>query len=176
MISIRSAFPNERQRLHDFHIPNHLACSTDAREIANQIKDLPEDFPSLHSDECFALSVFFVAVLEEDKAIEQEQQPIVGVISVSTRNCKDGVYKIECLSVAEKFRTKGVGGRLLSTAIEHCRLIKDCKAIELVTLRGRMDSAIRLYHRAGFLVTASMPSTHVPPEDFEILLMRRTMQ
>jgi len=97
---------------------------------------------------------------------------IVGAVAISGREAETTGARLRWLIVAEAFRGRGLGRRLVSEAVAFCRRA-GCRRVWLTTFAG-LDAARRLYEEAGFRLMEEREDAHwgktVPEQTFELLL------
>jgi GNAT superfamily N-acetyltransferase len=143
-MSIRLARTSERESIKCMHIQNHieLAVSNDL-ELDLKNKSLCCDFAELYNENLFVQGVNWVLVDEEDR--------IVGSISIYPDSEDDTVAWLKNYSINSSQRGKGVGLLLFNTALDYCK--PHFKTVKLATLPDRMKVAGTIYEKAGFVLT-----------------------
>jgi ribosomal protein S18 acetylase RimI-like enzyme len=141
-VTYRLCNKEDRQKVADFHIPNHIDASvrTEEERIV-QTEELPQDFPSLYSDEIFAKDTTLVAEIGGR---------IVGSISLQSTSADECYLNI--FSTATDVRRQGIGSKLMEMILNIAKE-QGHKVAKLITLQGVMLDAIKLYERFGFRKT-----------------------
>lgn len=146
-IIIRNPKTDERKRILEFHIDNHLKISVknkDEEQMKAQKDDIPEDFPYLLDDVKFKAGIYLIAELEETKEI-------IGCIGLNTSDEIHTMW-LTTFSVSEQFRKNGIGTYLFDKIIKIAKDLK-VKKLKLVTLDEYMKDAIKIYESNGFTKT-----------------------
>jgi ribosomal protein S18 acetylase RimI-like enzyme len=129
-----------REKIKSCQFKNHLEISVNnENEKELQIKDLPNDFPQLFSDELF---------IKGKNWILSDGENVYGCISVFPK--ENGVGFLNNFSVDKELRGKKYGLKLFNEAMDYAR--KNYDSIELITLPIRMASAVNMYEKEGFKV------------------------
>eukprot|EP01041_Mallomonas_annulata_P000890 gene890-1726_t len=143
--SLRSATLEERETVKQFVIFNHLAVSGYSDEATiEQIKDLPTDFPELYDDELWKRSKCFLLF---DKFFLNK---LIGCIGIRTHS--QDVADIGYFYLDDTVRGKGLGKQLLQFTLSWTKAIpsRTFRKVTILTLRGIMENAYKLYCREGF--------------------------
>jgi ribosomal protein S18 acetylase RimI-like enzyme len=142
-VTYRLCDKSDRQKVADFHIPNHLEVSVrNEFERKVQTDDLPADFPGLFSDELFAKDTTIIA---------EKDGRIVGCIGLEAKTA-DQCY-INNFSTDKNVRKQGIGSKLMEMVLKVASE-QGYKKAYLITLPDVMLDACRLYERFGFIKTA----------------------
>jgi len=154
-INIRRAVLADRPIICGRQCVLHLESSVrNETELHNQIKDLPTDFPALFSDELFSAETTRYWVAEAITGTGSGTGPtIVGSIGLLDQTDEDAnpVTHLNSFSVEHSYRGKGLGRRLLHTALLDC-VQRGVTRVQLLTLGDVLEPAVRLYASAGFVV------------------------
>ena len=163
-VQLRAAQPHERERVKDFVARVHVDASAfDARSRAAQIADLPTDFPELWTDAAWRASACW--------RVETAGTLVgaVGLRECSKDGAPPGVLEIGYLFVDEGARGAGLGGRLLTAAIEAART-RRAPAVRLLTLTDQYASACRMYEGRGFALRGVEIHDMYSVSHFELVL------
>jgi GNAT superfamily N-acetyltransferase len=143
---IKIATDNDFVAVKEFVIQTHLEIAGYSDESKQeQINNLHFSFPELYDMKIWNDSTSWICINDER---------IIGCINI--KKCKRAVNNIDrpineigYFFVDKKFRSKGIGTKLMNNVIEQTK-INNIEYLYLVTLHGLMNDAIIFYKKNGF--------------------------
>ena len=142
--------PSDRERVRDFVNSTHVKASAlcDASRT-QQISDLPNDFPELHSDEAWAALPEPHGWVFEDPG----SGAILGAVGIKPGNDIASTVHVSYLFVAPQTRGMGLGRALLRAALRGAADDHRAQSCTLLSLKGVYAPALALYASEGFQET-----------------------
>ena len=156
---------DDMEMVRNFVIREHLETTvfSEASRIA-QIDDLMNDFPSLYSQDEWVKSLNILCYL--NNIHDLDNQIIIGCIGLSHVN--ENCLEINHFHLIKQYRQRGIGRLLLQMVIGGASF--HYHKIFLITLKGILDGAIRLYESEGFYVYKERQSPFYHVIYMELLL------
>jgi ribosomal protein S18 acetylase RimI-like enzyme len=136
---------SKRDEIRKLQVRCHLETSGyDPASLAHQISDLPVDFPGLYDDHLFEQHTVIVAISSF------ENNKVVGCVGAAVDDEDPSISSLAFLAVDPEYRRQGIAARLVDAIIQKCIDMNKFSKIQLITLRGIMHPACKLYESRGF--------------------------
>lgn len=194
---IRKAYLHECESIREHLVPIHLKLSArNEQELADQIKELPDDFPALYDDNLFTnceICHYLLAVSDFDNSmilgsigILDDIEPVITCSDKQTSlseqkeqqssNNNDKVFrmkraKLNSFFTSVEYQHMGIGSALMKEALKQAKLRK-IQQIDLLTMREVYDNAITCYLKFGFQIVKeyTVPNGHYKLVDMSLFL------
>ncbi len=167
-MQIRQAEPNDTQALSKLARQTYVAAFGHSFSPADLAAHLENNFSATQVGRMLAEDVILVAELE-DRMVGFVQ---FGPGSLLANGASSGEQELRRLYVLAEFQNKGIGGMLMSAALEHPSL-KQATRVYLDVWEHN-PGAQRLYARHGFEVVDKRQFVHDSGElgDFDLIMVR----